>query len=264
MRYAADFRRAGRSRLAGKWSLSIGVSLVASLLGAGGSTSITFTLDDSAQIITSGGEVNLGVILRHFGLNISNSVQNSYYVSIMSTLLSLSLVFLLISGAVTLGRNLYFIGLAKGESPAFSALFSRFSVFFKSLGLMLYIGLLTFLWMLLFIIPGIVASYRYRLAPYLMAEYPDMSITDCVNESKRLMDGHKGRFFCLDLSFFGWRLLCVFTLGIGALWLNPYIRVTEACFYLERTGDRLTGDDIPVGPDHMEPEYVQNDGPERI
>ena len=97
-------------------------------------------------------------------------------------------------------------------------------------------SLLTFLWSLLFIVPGIIASYRYALAPYLMAENPDMGVMEAIARSKELMNGSKWRLFCLQLSFIGWSLLCVLTLGIGYLWLAPYQNAAEAAFYLEVTG----------------------------
>ena len=120
--------------------------------------------------------------------------------------------------------------------PAFATLFSRFSIWGRAFGLRFMTTLLTFLWSLLFIVPGIIASYRYALAPYLMAENPDMDVMEAIARSKELMDGNKGRLFCLQLSFIGWSLLCVLTLGIGYLWLAPYQNAAEAAFYLEVTG----------------------------
>ena len=97
-------------------------------------------------------------------------------------------------------------------------------------------GLLIFLWTLLLIIPGIIAAYRYALAPYLMAENPDMGIWEAIDRSKALMQGNKARLFWLQLSFIGWRLLSGLTLGVGALWLCPYMNAADAAFYLEVTG----------------------------
>ena len=97
-------------------------------------------------------------------------------------------------------------------------------------------SLFTFLWALLFIIPGIVASYRYALAPYLMAENPDIGVMEAIARSKELMRGNKGRLFCLQFSFIGWYLLSTLTLGIGTLWVAPYRKIAETAFYLDVTG----------------------------
>ena len=82
--------------------------------------------------------------------------------------------------------------------------YSPASIYFlKAMGLNLFMALFIWLWSLLFIVPGIIAAYRYRLAPYLMAENPNLGIREAVNMSKELMAGHKWRLFCLNLSFIG-------------------------------------------------------------
>ena len=115
-------------------------------------------------------------------------------------------------------------------------LFERFDIFFKAVGLQLFIGFFVLLWSLLFIIPGIVAGFRYAMAPYIMAENPDIGIREAVNLSKQMMAGHKGRLFGLRLSFILWDFLALIPLGIGVLWLNPFKNTAEAVFYAERTG----------------------------
>lgn len=97
---------------------------------------------------------------------------------------------------------------------------------------MFYRDLYTFLWSLLFIIPGIVKAYEYRMIPYLLAENPMMSKEEAFAASKQMMDGQKWRTFVLDLSFFGWILLSGFTCGILSIfYVNPYVFSTEAALY---------------------------------
>ena len=84
-----------------------------------------------------------------------------------------------------------------------------------------------FLWSILFIIPGIVKTYSYSLAEYISLQNKDLTWKECIDESRRLMDGHKWEMFMLDLSFIGWKILCVFTFGVGTLFLNPYIQATK-------------------------------------
>lgn len=97
-------------------------------------------------------------------------------------------------------------------------------------------AIFTFLWSLLFIIPGIIKGYAYSQAYFIY--YDDYRKTgvapgyrDAITKSRQLMDGHKGQLFLLDLSFIGWHILCLFTLGIGYLWLTPYILTTKVAFY---------------------------------
>ena len=88
-----------------------------------------------------------------------------------------------------------------------------------------------FLWALLLIIPGIIAAIAYSQTFYILAEDDTIGSMDALRKSKEMMIGYKWKYFCLGLRFIGWALLCVLTLGIGFLWLSPYIQVSYAKFY---------------------------------
>lgn len=75
--------------------------------------------------------------------------------------------------------------------------------------------MMVMLWSILFVIPGYIALYRYAMTPYIMAENENLSVMEAITESKQIMMGNKWRLFCLDLSFLGWELLGILTLGIG-------------------------------------------------
>ena len=92
-------------------------------------------------------------------------------------------------------------------------------------------SIFTFLWSLLLFIPGIVKAYSYSMTMYVLADHPEMSATDAIAESQRIMQGNKWRLFCLDLSFIGWLFLCALTLGILTLWIAPYQETARAEFY---------------------------------
>ena len=88
------------------------------------------------------------------------------------------------------------------------------------------------LWSMLFVIPGIVKSYEYRMIPYLLADHPEMTKEEAFAESKRLMTGNKWKAFVLDLSFIGWELLSVLTCGILSIfYVDPYRCSTNAALY---------------------------------
>jgi len=145
---------------------------------------------------------------------------------------ALSFVRFILGGTVRLGYATYLLKqYDRQESKGVGELFSQFDRFGDGFCLAFLSGLYVFLWMLLFIIPGIVASYRYAMAPFIMAENPGMTASQAIDASKELMDGHKAELFFLDLSFLGWMLLNVFTLGIGSFWLNPYMNAARAAFY---------------------------------
>ena len=88
------------------------------------------------------------------------------------------------------------------------------------------------LWTMLFIIPGIVKAYAYRMVPYILKEHPELSGTQAITLSRKMMKGHKGDAFVLDLSFIGWILLSALTFGILHLfYVGPYIQATDAELY---------------------------------
>lgn len=80
-------------------------------------------------------------------------------------------------------------------------------------------------------IANVIIDYIYGMTYYIKADHPDKAIIDCMIESRRLMRGKKWNLFVLDLTFIGWMLLSILTLGIGLLWLAPYICTAHACFY---------------------------------
>lgn len=95
----------------------------------------------------------------------------------------------------------------------------------------LLVNVYTALWTLLFIIPGIVKSYSYAMTIYISKDRPELSAEECIQESRRMMSGHKGKLFLLDLSYIGWFLLCILTCGILSLWVTPKMQTAHALFY---------------------------------
>ncbi len=94
--------------------------------------------------------------------------------------------------------------------------------------------LYTFLWCLLFIIPGFIKMYSYCMVPFILAENPDMPANEIITRSREMMNGNKWRAFVLDLSFIGWILLSVVTLGlVHVFWTAPYMESSHAALYLK-------------------------------
>lgn len=97
---------------------------------------------------------------------------------------------------------------------------------------MFFRDLYTFLWSLLFVIPGIVKGYEYRMIPYLLAEYPDMPMEEAFQISRNMMYGNKWKAFVLDLSFLLWVILSGITFGlVGIFYVDPYMAQTSAALY---------------------------------
>ncbi len=97
---------------------------------------------------------------------------------------------------------------------------------------MFLMELFVFLWSLLFIIPGIIKTYEYRMIPFILAENPDLDTKQVFALSKEMMTGNKWASFVLDLSFIGWIFLTIFTCGILAIfYVTPYMLMTDAYLY---------------------------------
>lgn len=109
--------------------------------------------------------------------------------------------------------------------------FQAFKDYGRYLGTSLLMTVYVFLWSLLLIVPGIVKGYAYAMTPYIMHEHPELSANECIDASKKMMNGHKWRLFLLDLSFIGWLLLCVLTLGVLTLWVQPWVECSHVSFY---------------------------------
>ena len=143
----------------------------------------------------------------------------------------LNLVHFILGGVIQLGYAQYLLNQHDRREFQLNDLFSKFDYFGVGFCQNFLRGLYVFLWSLLFVIPGIVAQYRYAMTPFIMAEHPELTASEAIRASKKMMDGNKWALFCLDFSFFGWALLSALTLNIGNLWLNPYRNAAYAAFY---------------------------------
>ena len=175
--------------------------------------------------------------------------------------LLMELLITLYTWVMQFGYTAYGLGLARRTGPGYRTLLEGFSHLGKALLVSFLTTLFTLLWGLVAMLPGIIVlsigavtelyglaflglllvlcgtvveimvAYRYRLAIYLLLDNPDMGALAAVTASKEAMRGHKGELFVMDLSFLGWAILSVFTLGILSLWLGPYVGASEANFY---------------------------------
>lgn len=143
------------------------------------------------------------------------------------------LIKVVIGGAVTLAYRDFNLQLIDGKKIDLDPIFEQLKRLWSGFSLNFMTGLLILLWSCLFMIPGIIAGYRYSMASYIMAENPEMGAMEAIRESKKLMKGKKWRLFCLDLSFIGWDFLGYITFGIGMFFVSPYENAARAVFYRE-------------------------------
>ena len=154
-------------------------------------------------------------------------------------------------GALALGMAIFNLSVSRGNEFSLNQIFDGFKNFVNSMVTYLLSLLYILLWTLLFIIPGIIAAFSYSMIFYILADEPELTPSETLKKSKEMMDGYKMDFFLLNLSFIGWAILCLFTFGIGFLWLFPYMQITNDKFYEEVRrayyGDAEFGDLDEIG-----------------
>lgn len=219
---SSELRAIARKNLEGTWGISVGVALVAAILGG-----------------TSGG----------FGSNINfnineDTIRNlppifwTVLLPVVSVAGLLGIVSFIIGGVVELGYARFLLKQYDKKELVFSDLFSQFDRFGTGFAQQFLRILYTTLWALLFIVPGIVKSLSYAMTPFILEEHPEMTASEAIKASQKLMDGHKMDLFILGLSFIGWALLACLTMGIGYLFLTPYMNAAYATFYRSISGPR--------------------------
>lgn len=138
---------------------------------------------------------------------------------------------LILGGVWPLGMAIYSLKFVNGESVGTGDIFGGFNNLIPSFCVYFLVGIFTFLWSLLLIVPGIIKAMSYSMSYYVLAENPELSAMEAINKSKEMTKGHKWDIFVTYLSFIGWMLLASLTLGIGYLWLIPYMNMTMANIY---------------------------------
>ena len=219
---SSELRAMARRNLEGTWGISVGVALVAALLGG--------------LIVGTGSNIN-------FNFN-EDTVRNlpPIFWTVLMPLVSLAgllgIVSFILGGTVELGYAKFLLKQYDRKELQFSDLFSQFERFGTGFAQKFLRTLYTCLWALLLVIPGIVKGLSYAMTPFILEEHPEMTASEAIKASMKLMDGHKMDLFILGLTFIGWEILACLTMGIGFLFLNPYMNAAYAAFYRNISGQR--------------------------
>lgn len=251
MKYAADFRSIARNALQGKWALAVIAGVLASLLGAVASGSPEIKFDISGN----GASINLQIAGQQ--IYSSGTGWNEHLTSLFiggATIavimaLTMAVAYFILGSVIEVGYCQFNLDLVdRKEEPQIGTLFGYFPHWSTAAVARVLQFIYVLLWSLLLVIPGIIASFSYAMTGYIMAEHPEMTASEAIAQSKRIMRGNRFRLFCLQFSFVGWDLLCMLTFGIGYLWLNPYRQAAEAAFYREisSTACSTASDDPPA------------------
>lgn len=238
MKSAADFRQIARNALSGRIGIPLLAGLIASALGVTVSTTpqvnFNFNLNNTASsgqpLVIPENDTTMQVAI----------ILLLVFLTFFSIVMAIAIAQALVAGIVEVGYFRFNLDLVdRQKSPSIGTLF-RYFRHWKNIIVAQLLQLLYILpWLLLFIVPGIVVSYKYAMTSYILAEHPELTAKEAIERSTQMMYGNRFRLFCLQLSFIGWDLLCIFTCGIGNLWLTPYKQAATAAFYREVSGTGL-------------------------
>lgn len=164
--------------------------------------------------------LGVGVVQAIFG-------EESFITFLVSLIVELLLV------PLSIGLNAYMIGFVKNDELNRDTLFASYEDTYKIIGTTILMSFLIMIGMICFIIPGIYLAFSYALVPYLLVTHRELSITETLELSRKMMNGHKLDYFVLNFSFIGWMLLVPFTFGIILVWLYPYMLTATTKFAVD-------------------------------
>lgn len=144
---------------------------------------------------------------------------------------------LVIAGPLAVGCASVYLSIARKENASVGQLLDGTKNFVNSFLAYLLVILFTFLWMLLFIIPGIIKAFSYSLTFHILRDHPEMTATEAMKRSQEMMKGHKWQLFCLYFSYIGWFLLCTLTCGLLTFMVMPYMLQANTEFYRHLNGE---------------------------
>ncbi len=145
----------------------------------------------------------------------------------------LSLVASCFSMTLSVGFYSYLLKMIRKESFSREDIFKFINKVLPIIVISLLVGIFCFLWSILFIIPGIIAALSYSMVYYIFTENSELTAMDYLEKSKKMMNGYKLDYFLFNLSFMGWMILSILTLGLLLIWTLPYFSISQALYYDE-------------------------------
>ena len=227
-----DIKRQGRSALKKNYLRSVVVAALMFLL-----TTVASVLSRkrSESILQNVGFEPLHKMAPNEILIIAGIVVVGY----MSIIVFAVLVKIIFSNALEAGGCLFFRNNVEKGAAEIALIREGFSDYAHVFATLLLRDVFLVLWLCLMIFPGLIKIYSYKMVPYIVKEYPDLSETEVITLSRRMMDGNKWHAFLLDLTFLGWLFAGTVTFGvISVLWALPYYENTWAALYLELNGEQ--------------------------
>jgi uncharacterized membrane protein len=208
------------------------VSLVLAIIGG----------SDNSSIDINNFNWSFGHKIPSSGFNpFSENITNIFPFLLLITFMVVIIIFVIVSAfrillgyTLEVGGRRYFVQSAQNNINLNYLVYGfGFGRYFNIIKTMLWRSIVTFLWFLLLIIPGIIKTYAYRMVPYILSDNPNIDYKRALELSDKMTDGEKLDMWILDLSFIGWYLLGTLLFFVGVLFVMPYENATKAELYLE-------------------------------
>lgn len=174
---------------------------------------------------------------------ISETIKNPWFIALFAGGISLAVIIgvlirIFVLNPVEVGAHRFFRKNVPAGTGRLSALKEGFTQYGRVFLTLFLRDLFTWLWSLLFVIPGIIKSYSYRMVPYIVKDEPGLSPREVINRSREMMRGNKWGAFVMDLSFLGWYILGALTFGVlNVFWVDPYYQNSKAALYVKLKGE---------------------------
>jgi uncharacterized membrane protein len=168
-----------------------------------------------------------GVISELISAGVISEVVDSLWLELLDILLSLFVVL-----PLSYGLSVSFLEYVRTNDLNIGRMFDAFKANYgRVIGVSLLEGLVCLLGLVVLIVPGVIFAIAVSMSFYILKDNPELGVIDVIKRSIQMMKGHKMEYFCLGLSFIGWIILGILTLGIGFMWITPYICTADAHFY---------------------------------
>lgn len=213
-----QYKNFALTQLKGRWGVPVVMTLIITVI------SLLFEIPNTFKLFSSDAFWNLA---NYNGSDINEVLELYNAANANSSSTFTSIIQIIVAAILDVAAINVYLKMSRSPQPvSLKSFVEGLNNWARALLGSLWQALWVFLWSLLFIIPGIVKAIAYSQMFNIITEYKNISVTKAMRISMIITKGHKWDLFVLDLSFIGWAILCCFTLGIGALWLEPYYRMT--------------------------------------
>ena len=202
---AKFFRDAAWAQLKGNWGHAVLFTLVFFLISAASGT--------------------FGVISELISAGVISEVDDSLWLELLE--------YLFVAYPLSYGLSVSFLGYVRtGNDLTIGGMFDAFKANYgRTIGIGILVGVMCLLGFIVLIVPGVILAIAVSMSFYILKDNPELEVIDVIERSIKMMKGHKMEYFCLGLSFIGWIILGILSLGIGFMWIYPYICTADAHFY---------------------------------